>query len=227
MTVSRTLLLGGILAASLLAQSQAPKEDGLPTINHCGDNADLPMTHTDRMCYWWTHSFNAGMLIGAGFNSALDPLINNATNADWGQGWEGFGRRFGTRVSQGLAKGTGQAIVGVIFKEDPRPYESHQQGFGKRLGFALAHTFIVRNDNGKERFSFGRVAGSFASGFVGMAWTPDRINTPQQALIRSGTAMSGSLTASLFKEFQPDLMKMLSGMFSKPPKTTPKKVDAK
>src|SRR5207245_177053 len=104
------------IAASALAQPSA-EEKGLPATFHCGDREDLPMTHHDKACYWWTHSFNAPMILGAAFNGALDPLVNNSTNAYWGQGMEAFGRRFGTRVSQSMAKGTGQALVGVIFKE--------------------------------------------------------------------------------------------------------------
>lgn len=221
-----------LLAVPVLMSAQdsdGPKEIGLPPAFHCGDREDLQMTHKDRVCYWWTHSFNAQMILGAAFNSALDPIFNNSTNAYWGQGAEGFSRRFGTRVSQSMAKGTGQGLVGMIFHEDPRFYESRKTGFPRRFWFALNHTLIVKadcdrgvEDCRKERFSVGRVAGAFSSGFVGMAWTPDPINTRQDALVRSGTAMSGVLASSLWKEFQPDVMKLFSSMFkrAKPPEKT-------
>ena len=197
-------------------------EKQLPYTFHCGDRSDLPMSPKDKACYWWTHSFNASMIFGAAFNSALDPIFNNQTAAYWGQGVEGFSRRFGTRVTQSMAKGTGQALIGAIFKEDPRLYVSHKEGFWPRFGFALTHTLIVKNDNGHEQFSAGRVGGAFASGFVGMAWTPDPINTPQDALVRSGTAMGGVLAGSLWKEFQPDIMHLVSSIFRKPPPNPPK-----
>src|SRR5215216_1327912 len=110
-------------------QSKDTLEKGLPSVYHCGDRADLPMRLEDKRCYWWTHSFNAQMLIGAGFNSALDPVFNNATSAYWGQGVEGFSKRFGTRVAQSFTKGSAQALAGVIFHEDPRFYESRKEGF--------------------------------------------------------------------------------------------------
>jgi hypothetical protein len=215
-------LAGVSMAQGGIDKSVDAHEKDLPHVFHCGDRADLPMTQTDRTCYWWTHSFNASMLFGAAFNSALDPLVNGSTNAYWGQGMEGFGRRFGTRVSQSMAKGTGEALVGAMFKEDPRFYESRKEGFWPRLGFALTHTLIVRNDEGKERFSIGRTAGAFSSGFVGMAWTPDPINTPQDALVRTGTSMGGVVAGSLWKEFQPDVMKLVSSLFRKPPKNVAK-----
>jgi hypothetical protein len=220
----RIVILAGTAAAALIAQidpSTKPPEENLPPTFHCGDRDDLPMSQKDRRCFWWTNSFNAPMLLGAAFNSALDPVFNNATSKYWGQGAEGFAKRFGTRVAQSMAKGTATGLVGMAFKEDPRFYESRKQGFWPRIGFAVTHTVIVRNDAGHERFSAGRVAGAFASGFVGMAWTPAPINRPQDALVRTGTAMGGTLAGSIWKEFQPDLSRFASGLFRKPP-TAPK-----
>lgn len=198
-------------------QVSAPEKD-LPATFHCGDRDDLPMSKKDKACYWWTNSFSAGMVFGAAFNTALDPIFNGSTDAYWGQGAEGFAKRFGTRVAQSLAKGTGQALVGAVFHEDPRFYPSRRQGFWPRFGFAFSHTLIVKNDNGHEQFSVGRVAGAFSSGYVGMAWTPAPINTNGNALVRTGTAMGGVLAGSLWKEFQPDITKFASSIFRKPPK---------
>jgi hypothetical protein len=210
----------------LIGQVNTAGNDGvdrsLPSTFHCGDRDDLPMTRKDLGCFWWTHTFNAQMLAGAAFNSALDPLVNNATSKYWGQGAEGFAKRFGTRVAQSMAKGTGEALVGMAFKEDPRFYESRKQGFWPRMGFAVTHTVIVRNDKGHEQFSAGRVAGAFSSGFIGMAWTPDPINRPQDALVRTGTAMGGTLAGSIWKEFQPDITRFASSLFRKPPKAVKK-----
>ena len=199
------------------AQTELPEKD-LPSTLHCGDRDDLPMTGKDRVCYWWTGSFNAGMLFGAAFNTALDPVINGSSNRYWGQGAEGFSKRFGTRVAQSMTKGTGQAVVGALFREDPRFYESRKQGFWPRFGFAVEHTLIVKNDDGREQLSAGRIAGAFSSGFLGMAWTPDPINTTSNALVRTGTAMGGVLAGSLWKEFQPDIAKFASALFRRPPK---------
>jgi hypothetical protein len=209
-----------LMLPCLFAQRDAP-ETGLPAPFHCGDRDDLKMSPKDKACYWWTNSFNAQMVVGAAFNTALDPIFNGSTNRYWGQGAEGFGKRFGTRVAQSMTKGTAQALVGALFKEDPRFYESRKQGFWPRFGFALTHTLIVKNDSGRQQLSAGRIGGAFASGFVGMAWTPDPINTPQDALVRTGTAMGGVLAGSLFKEFQPDVMKFASGIFRRPPKAVP------
>jgi hypothetical protein len=210
--------------AVMFAQDEYLKEAGLPPTFHCGDREDLQMTHKDRLCYWWTNSFNAQMIFGAAFNSALDPIFNNSTNKYWGQGADGYFRRFGTRVAQSFVKGSGQALVGAIAHEDPRFYESRKTGFGPRFWFALEHTLVVKVDCGegiedckKERFSVGRVGGAFSSGFVGMLWTPDPINKPGDALVRSGTAMSGYLASSLWKEFQPDVMRLVSKLFKRAP----------
>lgn len=205
------------LQGSALAQNTAVEKD-LPNTFHCGDRLDLPMSPKDRVCYWWVNSFNAQMIFGAAFTTALDPIFNGSTNAYWGQGAEGFGKRFGSRIAQSSVKASGQALVGALFREDPRFYDSRKEGFWPRFGFAVAHTFIVKNDNGGQQLSAGRIAGAFSSGFVGMAWTPDPINTTSAAFERTGTALGGVLAGSLWKEFQPDIMKFASGLFRRPPK---------
>ena len=228
LSVGVNLLLLGVFPSAAFSQIQASaveaKEERLPAVYHCGEREDLFMTPRDKRCYWWTHSFNAPMVTGAGFNAALDQWVKNSTNNEWGQGAAGFSRRFGTRVSQSMAKGTGQALGGLLFHEDPRMYASNKEGFGPRLAFALTRTFMVRVDCNpelkavcNERLSVGRLGGALASGFVGMAWTPDRINTPERALVRSGTAMGGVMAGSLWKEFQPDVMRMLTGLFRRAP----------
>jgi hypothetical protein len=115
--MTRFLLALAMLPGVSIAQidpTVRADETNLPMPSHCGDRADLPMSHKDKLCYWWSQSFNGQMIFGAAFNGALDPLLNNSTNAYWGQGMEGFSRRFGTRVSQSMAKGTGQALVGMV-----------------------------------------------------------------------------------------------------------------
>ena len=224
-SLTNPLLLVLALGPAAEAQTQPaptpPEEKSLPATFHCGGRGDLRMSPKDKACYWWTNSFNAQMIFGAAFNSALDQwLLNGAKKEDWGKGAEGYSRRFGTRVSQSFAKGTAQALAGAALHEDPRFYASNKSGFGPRLWFAISHTAIVRGDSGGERFAAGRVSGAFASGFVGMAWTPDSLNTPQAALKRSGNALGGALASSLFTEFKPDLVKLASGIFKRPPKET-------
>lgn len=214
------LILALLIPASSAAQSDDPEKD-LPPAFHCGDRNDLRMSGKDKACYWWTNSFNAQMLFGAAFTTALDPIFNGSSDPYWGQGATGFSKRFGTRVAQSMTKGTGQALVGALFKEDPRFFVSRKQGFWPRFGFALAHTLIVKNDNGRQQLSAGRLAGAFSSGFVGMAWTPGPINSVDNALVRTGTAMGGVLAGSLWTEFQPDVMKLVSSMFRRPPKAAP------
>jgi hypothetical protein len=220
--MNRTLVLAILAMPALRAQSNDAPVEKLPPTFHCGDRDDLPMSKKDKVCYWWTQSFSAGMLFGAGFNTALDPVLNASTNKYWGQGVEGFSKRFGTRVTQSMAKGTGQALVGAVFKEDPRFYPSLKEKFWPRVGFALTHTLIVKNDDGHQQLSAGRIAGAFASGFSGMAWTPDPINTTSAAFVRVGTSMGGVVAGSFWKEFEPDVMNLVSAIFRKPPKAATK-----
>src|SRR5260370_17201677 len=113
---------------------------GLPSAFHCGDRDDLPMSGKDKACYWWTHSFNAQMLFGAAFTTALDPIFNGSSAPYWGQGASGFSKRFATRVAQSMTKGTGQALVAALSKENPPFSVSPQHASFPRSPLSPPHT---------------------------------------------------------------------------------------
>src|SRR5579863_10126613 len=73
------ILLLIALAIPAMAQSNDAPTEALPPTFHCGDRDDLKMSGKDKVCYWWTQSFNASMLFGAAFNTALDPVLNGST----------------------------------------------------------------------------------------------------------------------------------------------------
>jgi hypothetical protein len=53
--------------------------------------------------------------------------------------------------------------------------------------------------------AFSKMAGASSSGLVGLAWYPDRLNTPGQVLARTGSAYGGYLASAIFQEFQADI----------------------
>ena len=59
----------------------------------------------------------------------------------------------------------------------------------------------------------GRLAGSFASGFAGLAWAPQSKDHLSNALSDSGTAFGGYVADSVFSEFSPDISRIFAHFF--------------
>lgn len=188
------------------------------------------LTALEKTCYYRDHLFTLSAFSGA----AIFAGIAQATNSpkEWPQGAKGFEWRASTRYVQGMAKTTGGYLAGMALKEDPRPARpdclqqskpgsaiqpATPKSFWRRLRGAVAVNFWAQADNCKMRPVFSASAGALASGFVGMAWTPDSSNTVSKAFVRSGTALGGSIGSSVFTEFKGDITNLFSKVLNRKP----------
>lgn len=213
------LLLVVVMAGipSLFAQNAAEPNVQVPACNHYGIAAADSVRLSQRFCMWVDRSVGTPEGFSGAVAAGLFAQVRERST-DRAKGIVGVGERVGTKYGQSAAKGMGELIGGFVNREDPRrefgPWRSQRgRSFGARLGHALAaplwnyenagHTGDDRNR--RKRFAFSRVAGAFGSGFSGMAWSPDRLNTPGRALRRSASAYGSYFASALLVEFKADL----------------------
>jgi hypothetical protein len=226
LTVLLLLMFSATLSrAQQYVEAPRPKCDSYTMQNR------ISLTALEKTCYYRDHVFSPSAVSGA----AIFAGIAQATNSppEWPQGAKGFAWRVGTRYVQGMAKTTGGYLAGLALHEDPRsvrpdcsrPHDANgivtlsdtPKSFWRRVGGAVAVNFWTKNDSCKMRPAFAASAGALSSGFVGMAWTPDSSNTISKALVRSGTALGGSIGSSIFTEFQGDITHGVSKLFGRKP----------
>jgi hypothetical protein len=193
-----------------------------------------------RACYWGSELVTFNAIMGASIFGVIGEVRHKPP--EWRQGLEGFGQQAGSRYVQGMVKSTATFLVSTLSREDPRPNPPPMARLSPganracapatsikgRLGQSLLRVVYNACDN---HIAPGRLIGSFASGFVGLAWAPPSQNKISSALVGSGTAFGGYIGNSVFSEFQNDLFGLLGKMFpaGKPQiskmKPTPKKED--
>jgi len=174
-----------------------------------------------RACFWGSQLFTTNALLGAALNGAIGEARHKPP--EWAQGLQGFGEQMGTRYTQGMVKSTATFIASAFTREDPRPkppqfvqLTHEKKGCGPagsikgRIGQALVRTVWDACDS---RIAPGRMIGSFAGGFVGLAWAPPSQNKVSDALVNSGTGFAGYIGDSLFSEFEYDIFGFLGRMF--------------
>lgn len=220
-------LLAAVTAShiGLMAQTSASgvvSKPSPPACNLYRIESTPVLSLTQRICLWTDRSLTSGEgLMGAAIAGAYSQLTERSS--DRRKGFPGYAERFATRYAQSTAKGLGEVFGGYVNHEGLRrelgPWRSPAgAGFGRRFAHALAAPLWNYEDDDafrkdrRKRFAFSRVAGALASGFVGMAWAPDRLNTPGRALRRSASAYGGYFSSSLFNEFKGDLMKLFRKM---------------
>src|SRR5258708_36781066 len=92
---------------------------------------------------------------------------------EWGDHWEGFGKRFASSVGQGIIKSTTEYALDESFKLDSHFYRSQDRSVGARLKNAIISPVTARDKNGKRVFEFPSIAETYTSHIVAAeTWFP-------------------------------------------------------
>lgn len=120
---------------------------------------------------------------------------------EWGDNWEGFGRRVASGMGRNAIKQT--AIYGLdeALKYDSRFYRSEKKSFGPRLGNALISPVTARDKNGKRVLGVPRIAGTYTASIIAAeTWYPSRYDYKDG--LKNGTISLGINAAfNVFREF--------------------------
>ena len=119
-------------------------------------------------------AFGPYPIVGAAFGAG----INQATNTppEWGQGAEGYGKRFGSDYGIALVATTTRYGLSEAFKEDAMYYRCECGGIFPRLRHALISTLTARRgEDGHTVFSIPALVGPYAGTMTAVyAWYPNR-----------------------------------------------------
>lgn len=134
-------------------------------------------------------------VVGAGYSTWRN------SPEEWGDNWEGFGRRVASGAGKNAIKQTTIYALDESFKLDSRFYRSNKKDFGSRLGNALISPVTARRPNGKRTIGVPRLVGTFGAGVIAYeTWYPKRYDYKDG--LRSGAISLGFNAAfNIFKEF--------------------------
>jgi hypothetical protein len=137
----------------------------------------------------------AGVGMLAGINQAADV-------PNYGQGWKGYGERFGASSADGLSDiMIGGAILPSLLHQDPRYY---YQGTGtnkSRFVHALSSPFICRGDNGRLQPNYSSVGGDLASSALSTAYYPASNRGAGLVFVNLSINTGERMLSSLIQEF--------------------------
>jgi hypothetical protein len=122
---------------------------------------------------------------------------------EWGQGVEGYARRFGSGMGRHFIAETIRFASAAADGEDPRYQRCDETGVWDRARHAIVGTFTSRTSSGTRIPAFSRFAGVYGAAFISNTWYPDSRATTGYALRRGSTALGSSLAWHFFGEFIP------------------------
>ncbi len=144
--------------------------------------------------------------------------IEQATNefSGYGQGWEGYGKRYGAGLADTSIGGMlGGAVFPVLFHQDPRYFYKGTGTVWQRTRYAISTAVIARGDNGKWQPAYAGLLGDFSSGAISNLYYPASNRNGAGLTIENGfLAVASDAVGNLLQEFV--LKKISTGVKNHP-----------
>lgn len=157
---------------------------------------------------WWAEStFGPTSLFTGAFGSGWSTIFNSPK--EWERSGEGFGRRIATRTANVAVSNGLEAGLGAVWGEDPRYQRKGEGSIRSRAGHALKMTVMARYRDGGTRPAFARFIGKVGGNVTQNFWMPPSANGAGRVSANVGIGFSAQAGSNAFKEFWPDLRKLI------------------
>jgi len=210
-----TLLASAALAQQLLpgtvASAAAPDPAGGPSLpssinaaSTSSSDSRPEITARQRIQWVLESTFGPASLAAGLFSAGWGTLEDHPRT--YGPHWEGFGDRYGMRLSGLALSNSMEAGLGAIWGEDPRYKRvGDEASFLHRLGHAGDMTFMAQNRDGGLMPAYARLIAIPGSNVISNAWRTPGDDTAGNAAVRIGLGFFGRFGSNTFDEFWPDV----------------------
>lgn len=198
-------------SATADAREQQAKPDN-PRAKDANGTASLqkpyvPLSGRERWKWFVVQSVGPESLgvgaLSAGIATARDKPV------EYGPHWDGFGDRYGMRLTGVVTGNAMNAGLGALWGEDPRYFPAEGQPFKERVRNIVVYTFMARRRDGHLAPAYARYIATSGNNFLSNTWRVDSEATNSAALRRTALGFAGRLGANAFREFWPDVRKHL------------------
>ncbi len=184
-----------------------------------------PLTSGEKFRLFVKSAFDPATIGTVGLQAGLSQAENEF--AGYGQGAQGYGKRFGASLADEVSSGFwSNYVYASLLKEDPRYFRlGSGNSFRRRLFRGIGQEFVCHTDSGGRSFSYESVLGGLTSGAMSNLYYPGKslirtipatATTPavpvyeddrgvELTLSRTAISFGYGIAGNLFDEFWPDL----------------------
>lgn len=167
-----------------------------------------PLSSLQKFELFLTKSISPPQILSSAASSGISEA--RGTLAGYGQGGEGFGKRFGSSMASGASSHFfGTFLLPALLREDPRYFVGLNGGFRARAGHALRRAVVIRTDAGGETFNWPGTLGPLAAEGLANTYLPDSERTVGKTFERYGLRIGFGAANNLVKEYWPTIFKRL------------------
>ena len=197
-----------VLSAQTQSNELLPRAETEPTTTSGVISNYAPIGSKERLKWFAVSTVGAPSLVGGLFSAGFGTLIDSPK--EYGPHWEGFGKRYGMRLTGVSTGNLIEAGVGAAWGEDPRYFRAAGQPFKSRVGHAVKMTFLAQNKHGGVMPAYARYVATTGNNFLSNAWRADSEATVGHASLRVLIGFLGRMGSNVFAEFWPDVTQRLS-----------------
>lgn len=159
----------------------------------------VSITGKQRLDWFVVTTVGPKSLLGGIFSAAYGTATNQPK--EYGPHWEGFGKRYGMRLT-GVSTGNAmEAGLGAIWGEDPRYFHTAHQTFGGRVKNVIDLTFRAYGRDGQRHPAYARYIAIAGNNFLSNTWRASSENDASDAALRTAEGFGTRALSNAFSEF--------------------------
>lgn len=167
-----------------------------------------PLTSGEKFELFLTTSMSPPQILASAAAAGISEA--RGTFSGYGQGGEGFGKRFGASMASNASSHFfGTFLLPSMLHEDPRYFVSGSPSWKVRVGHALRRTMVIRTDYGGEKFNLPGTMGPLAAEGMANLYLPDSERTVGKTFERFGFRIGFGAVNNLLREYWPTIFKSL------------------
>jgi hypothetical protein len=161
----------------------------------------VPLTSRQKYQLAWRTSVDPMTWLMVGTFAGMEQADN--TFAGYGQGMQGYGKRFGANYADGLFDTMiGGAVLPSLFKQDPRYFYKGTGTIRSRAMYAIANSVICKGDNGRWQPNYSAILGGLAAGGISNLYYPASNRSGVELTFENAlTGAAEGAVQNLFQEF--------------------------
>lgn len=190
------------LESGALAADDGPDQPAAPVqTSQPAEPVYTPPAQAEQFHHFVNSTFSVEAVVRAAAGAAILQAMN--TPGEWGQGAEGYGKRFANDYAQHIVRQTLMYGASDLLGEDNRYFLSDRTGAGSRLGYAVESTFLARTHSGHRRLSYSRIGSIAATAFISREWQPPSTSGASHAGLSIATVFGTEVGFNIAREFLP------------------------
>jgi hypothetical protein len=158
-----------------------------------------PLSSKQKFQLAWRASYDPFTFASDGAAAGIEQAFG--LYKGYGNGAAGYARRFGAAYGDDfIGDMIGGAILPSLLHQDPRYFYKGTGSKSSRLFYAVAASFICKNDNGRQQLNYSSIAGDFAAAGISNAYYPAGDRNSASAIV--GSVALDKLSDSIQNIFQ-------------------------